>query len=89
MSSRLIHCLMTSVAIIALLLTAAVTHAGSVTYTYDELNRLIRAEYEDGTIIQYIYDGAGNRTALYVNTTPPVTTATPPEEPIIQPNPYP
>jgi YD repeat-containing protein len=78
MSSRLIHCLLTSIAIIALLFTAPVTHAGSVTYTYDGLNRLTRAEYEDGTIIQYTYDGAGNRTALYVNTTPPVTTATPP-----------
>lgn len=78
MSSRLIHCLLTSIAIVALLLTAPVTHAGSVTYIYDELNRLKEAHYEDGTVIKYSYDGAGNRTALYVNTTPPVTTATPP-----------
>ena len=35
--------------IIVLILTSVMTYAGSVTYTYDGLNRLIRAEYEDGT----------------------------------------
>ena len=78
MSSRLRQGLLTSMAIIALILSSVIAYAGSVTYTYDGLNRLIRAEYEDGTVIQYVYDGAGNRTALYVNTTPPVTTADPP-----------
>jgi YD repeat-containing protein len=60
-----------------LILTSVMVYAGSATYTYDGLNRLIRAEYEDGTVIQYTYDGAGNRTALYLNTTPPITTASP------------
>jgi len=43
--------------------------AATVHYTYDELNRLTRVEYEDGTIIEYGYDAAGNRTSY--KTTPP------------------
>jgi YD repeat-containing protein len=35
-------------------------------YAYDELNRLRSVEYEDGTIIEYTYDGAGNRLTLGV-----------------------
>jgi YD repeat-containing protein len=34
---------------------------GSVSYVYDELNRLIQAIYDDGTIITYTYDKVGNR----------------------------
>ena len=30
-------------------------------YTYDNLNRLVQVQYEDGTIIQYAYDAVGNR----------------------------
>lgn len=33
----------------------------SVTYTYDELNRLTLATYADGTRISYTYDEVGNR----------------------------
>ncbi|HKR61038.1 MAG TPA: choice-of-anchor Q domain-containing protein [Pyrinomonadaceae bacterium] len=36
----------------------------SITYTYDSLNRLQRAEYASGSAINYTYDAAGNRTAL-------------------------
>jgi large repetitive protein len=64
--------------IIVLILASVMADAGSVTYTYDGLNRLTRAQYEDGTVIQYTYDGAGNQTALYLNATPPITTAFPP-----------
>jgi YD repeat-containing protein len=78
MSPRLRRELFVSITIIALMFTSVMAYAGSVTYTYDGLNRLIQAEYEDGTVIQYTYDGAGNRTALYLNTTPPVTSASPP-----------
>ena len=78
MSSRLRQGLLASVAIIALILSSVIVYAGSVTYTYDGLNRLVRAEYEDGTVIEYTYDKAGNRTTVYVNTTPPTTTASPP-----------
>jgi hypothetical protein len=32
-----------------------------VKYIYDDLNRLKWAKYEDGTVIEYIYDEVGNR----------------------------
>ena len=37
--------------------------AGTIEYTYDELNRLISAEKPDEYRIEYTYDPAGNRTA--------------------------
>ena len=43
------------------LLYASIGFAGTVTYQYDSLNRLIKAEYPDGSVIQYTYDAAGNR----------------------------
>jgi len=33
----------------------------TVQYTYDNLNRITKAEYSDGTVIKYTYDAAGNR----------------------------
>lgn len=51
------------------LLTAALiisipslTYPETVTHTYDDLNRLIRSEYSDGTTLIYDYDKLGNRT---------------------------
>ena len=35
--------------------------AKTITYTYDELNRLVRVDYGSGTTITYRYDAAGNR----------------------------
>jgi YD repeat-containing protein len=35
-------------------------------YTYDQLNQLTRVEYEDGKVMTYSYDAAGNRTRLVV-----------------------
>jgi YD repeat-containing protein len=35
--------------------------AETVTYQYDDLYRLIKATYSDGTVIEYTYDAAGNR----------------------------
>lgn len=32
----------------------------AATYKYDDLNRLVEAVYDDGTIVRYTYDGAGN-----------------------------
>lgn len=49
---------------ILLLLSIAVTHsikAEQITHAYDNQNRLIRTEYEDGAGIEYTYDAAGNR----------------------------
>ncbi|MDD5154149.1 MAG: RHS repeat protein [Desulfovibrionales bacterium] len=38
--------------------------AGAIDYTYDDLNRLLRVEYDDGTVIEYVYDEVGNRVQL-------------------------
>jgi len=37
------------------------TFPETVQYTYDNLNRITKAEYSDGTVIEYSYDAAGNR----------------------------
>ncbi len=42
------------------------THAANVTYYYDELHRVIKAQYDDGTTITYTYDDVGNRTVKSV-----------------------
>jgi len=44
--------------------------APSDQYTYDNLNRLIMVQYSDGTVIQYIYDNAGNRIATNIIPSP-------------------
>ncbi len=36
----------------------------TITYTYDRLNRLTRAEYSDGFFEEFTYDGAGNRSSV-------------------------
>jgi YD repeat-containing protein len=41
--------------------------AENIQYTYDDLNRLTQVTYEDGTIINYTYDEAGNRLIKGVN----------------------
>jgi YD repeat-containing protein len=46
----------------------------TVTYEYDDLYRLIKATYSDGTVIEYTYDAAGNR--LSVVRTPPTPAPT-------------
>lgn len=56
------------------------THSWATNYTYDNGNRLIRVDYDDGSKIEYTYDESGNRTVknvIAVDTTPPVTTASP------------
>ena len=53
------------------------SYAETTNYVYDGLNRLIRVEYEDGKIIEYTYDAAGNRletTKQETDTTPPTGT---------------
>ena len=78
MSPKLRHGMLAGVAIVVLMFASVIAYAGSVTYTYDSLNRLTEAEYEDGRVIQYGYDGAGNRTVLYDSAASPITTADPP-----------
>ena len=45
----------------AIICFISITQAGNVSYVYDELNRVVQVIYEDGTIITYTYDKAGNR----------------------------
>jgi len=40
--------------------------AETITYQYDDLYRLIKATYADGTVIEYTYDEVGNRLAKVV-----------------------
>jgi YD repeat-containing protein len=40
--------------------------AENATYTYDNLNRLTRVQYPEGSVIEYTYDAAGNRLARNV-----------------------
>ena len=49
---------------LALLTTIAVA---SITYEYDKLNRLRRVTFDDGSVIVYEYDPAGNRTLRITN----------------------
>jgi YD repeat-containing protein len=79
MTSRLHHSRLIGLAVITFLLAfSAVSYAQTATYMYDELNRLKRVEYSNGAVVEYRYDGAGNRLqVLSPDTTPPTTTATP------------
>lgn len=71
--------------IVSFLLSIAISHGQSVSYYYDDLNRLIRIEFPDGTVIGYSYDAVGNRVeeALVPPASTPIsvsgtiTTATP------------
>jgi YD repeat-containing protein len=51
------------------LFLSVVGQAAGVTYTYDDLGRLRTATYDDGTVISWVYDAAGNRTQV-VTTVP-------------------
>lgn len=67
MPSKMRHGLLISIAVIGLFFTSVLTsYAETTNYVYDELNRLIRVEYGDGTKIVYAYDQVGNRSQVYV-----------------------
>ncbi len=51
------------------LLGSGFTPNGAVTFEYDGLNRVSKARYEDGLLIEYTYDAAGN--LIEVRTTRP------------------
>lgn len=53
--------------VVVLLLGGSAALAGDVSYEYDELNRLTRVDYEDGTSVSYSYDRAGNRLSRVVS----------------------
>jgi YD repeat-containing protein len=44
----------------------SLSFAGTTAYQYDDLNRLIRAQYPDGKVIEYTYDAAGNRVSKVI-----------------------
>jgi len=47
--------------IVGISLVVSHVHANGVSYTYDERDRVIQEVYENGSIINYSYDDAGNR----------------------------
>lgn len=47
-----------------ILLNISVVYAGSVTYSYDNLGRLIEITYSNGKKIKYTYDASGNRVTV-------------------------
>ena len=80
MPSRIKHGLLISLIIIGLFLISAIPSYSGTNYVYDELNRLIRVEYGDGSVIEYTYDKVGNRLEKRLqisDTIPPTTTASP------------
>ncbi|OGP72628.1 MAG: hypothetical protein A2V86_04265 [Deltaproteobacteria bacterium RBG_16_49_23] len=78
MPSRIRRGLLLIIAIITLLFAStAISYGEAIDYIYDELNRLKRIKYADGTVIEFTYDKTGNRTVQIIDTTPPTTTAVP------------
>ncbi len=43
------------------------TSALAITYEYDDLGRLKKATYDNGAVVEYTYDPAGNRTQHVVS----------------------
>jgi YD repeat-containing protein len=53
-------------ALLLMLAFCSLASAATVTYTYDNLNRLTGVDYGNGSTEQYSYDAAGNRLSLSV-----------------------
>ena len=67
--------IVSSIAFLLALVTTIQTCLGGVSYTYDSLNRLTKADYGGGLEISYTYDASGNRlTYSDIDTTPYVDT---------------
>jgi len=43
------------------MVNSIIAQAEQVEHTYDDLNRLVKIDYENGNYIEYSYDAAGNR----------------------------
>ena len=57
-----------------IMVSAFAAFAETIQYFYDDMDRLVRAEYEDGTTIEYTYDTIGNR--VTTTTTTGISTST-------------
>ena len=55
-----------------MLLFASFAAAGTVTYQYDNLNRIVRMEKSGDYVIEYAYDTSGNRTETITQVQGPV-----------------
>ncbi len=55
---------MAGIVAIAIVLAAGAAQAGTTTYKYDVLGRIIEIDYPDGTKVYYAYDSAGNRSQV-------------------------
>ena len=66
MNSRFFTVISVILVFLLLCTVAQPTSAGSVSYEYDGLGRLERIVYDDGTVIEFVYDAAGNRTSRVV-----------------------
>jgi len=62
-----------SVFILGFLLLLPEARAGKAGFEYDEAGRLIRVEYDEGTVIEYGYDKMGNKLSETVAVLPVVT----------------
>ena len=56
--------LITMTILTMILAIANAPYAETIDYSYDTMGRLIQATYGDGTVVEYTYDKAGNRTSL-------------------------
>ena len=63
------------------------SNAYAIQYHYDDLNRLERIEYEDGTNVLYTYDDAGNRLSKVVGQIQPLRTCQLPVLPFLMAEP--
>ncbi len=55
-----------STSVILAFLFVSTISAVVVNYLYDDLDRLTRVDYENGTVVEYEYDEVGNRTLLSI-----------------------
>ncbi len=79
MPSKRRHGFLISLVVIGLVVVSInISYAETVTYVYDDLNRLARAVYDNGTVLQYSYGEVGNRLEerIELDTTPPTGTTT-------------
>ena len=74
--------LFVTVCLAAVVLCLVIGKSFGVTFSYDSLNRLTKADYGNGSVINYTYDAAGNRltysgTALVDTVAPTVAIVSP------------